>query len=34
LGSADLARIGEALRAKLDAITDELRRRHWPGDMP
>jgi hypothetical protein len=34
LGSVDLARIGQELRAKPDAITDELRRRHWPGDMP
>ena len=35
LGSADLARIGRELRAKLDAIIDELRRRHWPdGEMP
>lgn len=35
LGSADLARIGRELRAKLDAISDELRRRHWPdGEMP
>jgi hypothetical protein len=33
LGSADLARIGQELRAKLDAITDELQRRHWP-DTP
>jgi hypothetical protein len=30
LGSADLARIGRELRTKLDAITNELRRRHWP----
>ena len=35
LGSGDLAHIGGELRAKLDAITDELRRRHWPdGEMP
>ena len=35
LGSVDLARIGRELRAKLDAITSELRRRHWPdGEMP
>jgi hypothetical protein len=35
LDSADLARIGQELRAKLDAITEELRQRHWPdGEMP
>jgi hypothetical protein len=35
LGSADRARIGAELRARLDAIMQELRRRHWPdGDMP
>ena len=35
LGSVDLAHIGKELRAKLDAITEGLRRRHWPeGEMP
>ena len=30
LSSVDLARIGRELRAKLNTITAELRRRHWP----
>jgi hypothetical protein len=30
LGSADLTSVRRALRARLDAITDELRGRHWP----
>ncbi|HEV2459793.1 MAG TPA: hypothetical protein VGS80_15665 [Ktedonobacterales bacterium] len=35
LGNADRARIGAALRARLDAITKERRRRHWPeGESP
>jgi hypothetical protein len=35
LGGVDLARIGAERRVKLDAITDQLRRRHWPGgEMP
>jgi hypothetical protein len=35
LGSADLARIGAEPRTRLNAITEELHRRHWPEDeMP